>query len=275
MTRVLTIDLEDWFHSLEPDPRLWYKFERRAEWGTNLLLESLEKYESRATFFVLGDVARKQPHLIALIKSMGHEIGTHGMFHRFVYMQKPQKFREDLRTSIDILESITGTKLCSYRAPYFSITENSLWALNIVREEGLTYDSSIFPVRNSRYGMKGARCKPHEIIPGLFEWPITTLSTPFGNLPFAGGVYFRFLPWRIVYTVFQRLQKANEPILMYLHPWEMDAKQPHYRSPSKFLNFRHYWRLGATQGKLEQLLKRLPFATLAEGMDDLRAKELL
>lgn len=272
MEQVLTIDLEDWFHSLSPAPEKWSQFERRAEQSTALLMESLDKYGSRATFFVLGDVAKKHPQLIQQIHNAGHEVGTHGMEHRLVYSQQPREFREDLRKSIDLLESLTGAKVLSYRAPYFSVTNNSLWALDILREEGVSYDSSIFPVLNSRYGIPAARRSPHEIRDGLFEWPISTFPTPFGNLPFAGGVYFRFLAWRCVYVMLRRLQTQGEPILFYLHPWELDTSQPRFRSSSKFLDVRHYWRLGAARGKFEQILKRISFTTLAQGIEELRGR---
>ena len=270
MTCVMTIDLEDWFHCLEPDWRRWDKFERRAEVGANQLLSLLSEHDSKATFFVLGDVAQQQPEVVRAIHAAGHEIGTHGMHHEFVSAQTATEFRDDLRKSIDLLEDITSDKVRSYRAPYFSISQSSSWALDIIQREDLEFDSSIFPVRNPRYGVPNARRTPHQIIPGLYEWPISTIPSAIGNLPFAGGIYFRFLPWRFVYANLQRLQRNGEPVLLYLHPWEVDPGQPRYKTDSTFLNLRHYWRLGATLHKMEELLQRMRFSTLASGFDELR-----
>ena len=267
---VMTIDLEDWFHCLEPDPSRWGRFPRRIEVGTERLLETLEHCRAKATFFVLGDVAEQSPQLISRIAQQGHEIGTHGMAHRFVYHQTQEEFRADLKQSIDLLQSITGTKICSYRAPYFSITSDSLWALDILEEQGILHDSSIFPVRNHRYGIPGARRTPHRIGARLWEWPVSVLRTPLGNLPFAGGVYFRFLPWPLVRAAVQTIKKRNEPILIYLHPWELDPQQPRVRVGSRFLRLRHYYGLKTTRPKLEKLLSLARFVTMAEGVQMLQ-----
>jgi polysaccharide deacetylase family protein (PEP-CTERM system associated) len=192
------------------------------------------------------------------------------MLHQFVYTQTQKEFRDDLRKSLNLLESITYTPVRSYRAPYFSITPESFWALDILREEGILYDSSIFPIRNLRYGIPNARRTPHEVQPGLWEWPVSTLPTALGNIPFAGGVYFRFLPWKFVDGAIRMLEKRNEPVVFYLHPWEMDPDQPRYRTSSRFLNFRHYYNLDKTFKKFERVLRTASYTTITCGANMLK-----
>jgi polysaccharide deacetylase family protein (PEP-CTERM system associated) len=270
--QVFTIDLEDWFHGIVTDRDVWKTLERRAPYAADRLLELLDRYRSKATFFALGDVARHHPELIKRIAGEGHEIGSHGMNHGFVYDLTPDQFRRDIRQSVSIIQDLTGKKCRSYRAPYFSITDRSMWALEILKDEGITCDSSIFPVRNPRYGIPSAPRLPYQIIPGLWEWPISTLPTPFGNFPFAGGVYFRFLPWRIVHMALRRLRRRGEPSIFYLHPWEVDPDPPRIKVRPRFLQFRHYFGLRSTPCKLEELLKRETFTTLAQGISTITSK---
>ena len=262
---VLTIDLEDWFHPLEPDPARWGALPRRAAAATDRLLEVLAEENARATFFVLGDVARHSPGVLERILAGGHELGTHGMNHRFVYQQTPAEFADDLAASIRLVSSVAGAEVRAYRAPYFSITPRSLWALEILRDHGIVIDSSIFPVHNHRYGIPRAPRLPYLVRRGLGEWPVSTFPTPLGNVPFAGGVYFRLLPETVVRAAFRALRRRGEPVLFYLHPWEVDPGQPRLRTRSPFLNFRHYHGLGAAMDRLRRLLREAPWIPLGEG----------
>lgn len=263
----MTIDLEDWFHAFLFDTNCRNNFKRRAHIETHKFLELLEGYESHATFFVLGEVAESNRDLIREISNNGHEIGSHGYHHECIYNLAPESFREDLRKSVDLLESITGKPVLSYRAPFFSVLERTLWALEILREEGIKHDSSIFPIKNYRYGMPNAQRVPNEIIPGLWEWPITTLPSKIGNIPFAGGIYFRFFPWKFISYAIGKIEERNEPILIYLHPWELDPDQPQYVSNSWFLNVRHYYGLRKTEEKVRCLLSLGKFDTLSSGVE--------
>jgi polysaccharide deacetylase family protein (PEP-CTERM system associated) len=191
---VLTIDMEDWFHSLDYFPSNWNSYEKRIEYGTDKILDLLARKGSTATFFVLGDVAANHPRLIKRISDEGHEIGSHGYNHKFIYKQTKLEFKEDLKKSLNLLSGLTGRQILSYRAPYFSITKKSLYAFEILMEEGIRLDSSIFPVINHRYGIPDNERLPYRLENGLWEWPITTYRTFLGNIPFSGGVYFRFLP---------------------------------------------------------------------------------
>lgn len=264
---VLTVDLEDWFHCLEPDPNRWSGFERRAHIGTQRLLELLAPTESRATFFVLGDVALSQPELIERIIDSGHEVGSHGMQHRFVSRQTPDQFESDLVTSLTLLRKLGVDDCRAYRAPYFSISRNEFWALEILRKHGLRIDSSVFPIRNHRYGDPDAPVQPHEVMPGFWEWPITTFPSPLGNLPIGGGAYFRFTPVCLTNAAINRKLTNGDPCLLYIHPWEVDPDQPIFECESWFLKFRHYFGLSRTLNKLERVLEKQRSITLSEAVD--------
>ena len=271
---ILTIDLEDWFHGLEPDPGRWDRFPRRAQAATLRLLALLAAHRAKATFFVLGDVALACPDLVAEIAHQGHEIGSHGMLHRPIYTQTSGQFRDDLRRSLDLLESITATKTVSYRAPYFSIIGKSLWALDVLRDEGLENDSSIIPVRNPRYGMPAAPRLPYPVRPGLWEWPVSTFPSILGNVPFAGGAYLRLFPRMVLRHATRVLRKRRECLLFYLHPWELDPDQPSYRCRSPLFTFTHYYGLKSTCGKLTTILEGGTCTTLNDARNLLRPEGL-
>lgn len=269
---ILTIDLEDWFHSLDTDSSNWGKYERRIEYSTNLLLNLLAEKKASATFFVLGDVAKNHPNLIKKIDLEGHEIGSHGFNHEFVYEQNRNNFRTDLRHSINLLSDLTGKSIISYRAPYFSITKESLWAFNILGEEGIKIDSSIFPVINHRYGISDNERLPYQLKNGIWEFPITTYKTFLGNVPFSGGVYFRFLPVPISKFFTSTLLNKNELVLVYFHPWEFDSSQPRLNKISQFLKLRHYYGLKENFKKFSKLISDLKIVSLNEGINAIRQK---
>lgn len=270
---VFTIDLEDWFHSLDPVPSNWENDDRRIDYSANLILDLLAEKNSKATFFILGDVAKYHTDLIRNIHSQGHEIGSHGFNHKFIYNQSKEEFRDDIRKSISILSDVIGESITSYRAPYFSITKKSLWAFDILSEEGIKIDSSIFPIFNHRYGIPDNSRLPYQMENGLWEWPITTYKTFLGNLPFAGGVYFRFLPIWLTNYFFASLSKKNEPILMYFHPWEFDTEQPKLKNLPMFLKFRHYYNLKKNYNKLNSLLENYDGITLSEGIKKIEQRK--
>lgn len=271
---VLTIDLEDWFHSLDPVPSNWKNYDRRIDYSAKLILDLLAEKNSKATFFILGDVAKYHTDLIRHIHSMEHEIGSHGLNHKFIYNQSKEEFRDDIGKSISILSDVIGESITSYRAPYFSITKKSLWAFDILSEEGIKIDSSIFPIFNHRYGIPDNSRLPYQMENGLWEWPITTYKTFLSNLPFAGGVYFRFLPIWLTNYFLASLSKNNEPILMYFHPWEFDPEQPKLKNLPMFLKFRHYYNLKKNYNKLNSLLENYDGITLSEGIKKIEQRKI-
>jgi polysaccharide deacetylase family protein (PEP-CTERM system associated) len=260
---VMTIDLEDWYHCLDEDPANWHLYEDRVVIEVQRILEILKSNQTRVTFFVLGYVAERHPELIREIHRAGHEIGCHGYEHRFIYRQSPLEFESDVRRAANLLFAITGEPILSYRAPYFSITQKSLWALTVLRDLGFKYDSSIFPVRNHRYGIPGAPRLPFKTEEGILEFPISTFPFVNLNIPFAGGIYFRFFSYRFVRSLCRRLNARGESIIFYLHPWELDDEQPRIPLPAA-LRLRHYWKLDQTAGKLDRLLQDFRFAPMRE-----------
>lgn len=260
---VMSIDLEDWYHSLQPDPAHWCDYEDRIVAVTHRLLEIFDETASRVTFFVLGHVAERHPELIREIQDDGHEIASHGYAHGFVYRQSPEEFEADLQKSLTILKSIVLKPILGYRAPYFSITKDSLWALPVLSRLGFAYDSSIFPVINHRYGIPDAPRLPHRTSSGIVEVPLSSYPLRRFNVPCAGGAYFRILPYQISRRMLRGIAYRGEPIIFYLHPWEIDPQQPRIRLPIG-LRLRHYWDLDGTTDKLRRLLRDFTFVSMKE-----------
>jgi polysaccharide deacetylase family protein (PEP-CTERM system associated) len=263
----LTVDLEDWFHGLDLAPARWHGLERRAVASTRLLLEMLAEHRARATFFVLGRIAEAHPELVERILAEGHEIGSHGHDHQFVYRQTPDAFARDLDASLRALRRAGAPDVVSYRAPYFSITRDSLWALNRLAEAGIVRDSSIMPARNPRYGIDSAPLEPYSIQTTsgrpLLELPVSCLAAGRIRLPFGGGFYVRFLPLAVSRAAIRHTLHQGRPVVFYLHPWELDPGQPRLRLPPQVAATRYY-RLGSTARKLTALLEAFRWTTLGE-----------
>jgi polysaccharide deacetylase family protein (PEP-CTERM system associated) len=268
----LTIDVEDYFHVSGFDHCVdrshWDRLPSRVAGSTDRLLDCLAAANVRATFFVLGWVAERQPSLVRAIRSAGHEIGCHSYAHRLIYEQTPEEFRADLRRGLDVLEDTLGERIRAYRAPSFSITSGSLWALDILAEEGITLDSSIYPTHHDRYGIPGTPLEPHAIsLPAgtLWEFPPPVYRLLGYPLPVGGGGYFRLYPYALTRHALARINAAGRPFAVYLHPWEIDRDQPRFR-PGLLRGFRHYVNLGRTEDRLVRLLQDFPFGTLSEAL---------
>lgn len=262
----LTIDFEDWYQGLEIPCTDWGHFEDRVQRSGRRLLELLAATATRATFFVLGYVAERHPELVREIRSAGHEIGTHGYSHTLIYRQTPALFKEELTRALRAVEDITGEPVLGHRAPFFSITKDSLWALDILGELGLAYDSSVFPVRNYRYGIEDAPRWPYALEAAgkpLREFPMTTWRLMGVNVPVAGGAYFRIYPYSFTRFALSAVQRSRNPFVFYLHPWEIDPDHPRLPLPRR-IAATHYFNLGATEGRLRRLLKDFRFAPMGE-----------
>lgn len=266
----LTIDVEDWFHVSAFDDHLrraeWPRLESRVVASNQLLLDILARHNTRGTFFILGWVAEHHPEVVRAIAAAGHEIGCHSYWHRLIYQQTPAEFRSDLRRARDVLQDIVGEPVVSYRAPCFSITRRSLWALDILIEEGFRFDSSIFPTYHDRYGLAGAPLAPHTIVrPAgtIREFPLTVYRLCGYPLPIGGGGYFRLYPYAFTRHGMRTVNAEGRPATVYLHPWELDPGQP--RQPvGRLTAFRHYVNIRRTQARLEQLLQDFTLGTLSE-----------
>lgn len=268
----LTIDVEDYYHVSAFEgvvPRSeWEGMPSRVAQSTERLLDVLAARNVRATFFILGWVAERQPSLVRAIRDAGHEIGCHSYAHRLIYQQTEAEFRADLRRGLRVLEDILGEPVTLYRAPSFSITRNSLWALDVLIEEGIRIDSSIYPTHHDRYGLPGTPLGPHRIerpAGTLWEFPPPVWRCLGYPLPVGGGGYFRLYPYAFTRAALQRINASGRPFAAYLHPWELDPDQP--RFPAGFKSrFRHYLNLSRTQGRLKSLLGDFPFGTLSDSL---------
>lgn len=266
----LTIDVEDYFQvaALAEAVRYddWDSMEYRVEANTDRILALFEEADVKATFFTLGWVAERSPKLVKRIADAGHEVASHGYSHQLIYNQTPDVFREETRRSKEILEEILGRAVKGYRAASYSITNQSRWALDILAEEGFTWDSSIFPVRHDRYGMPGTPRWPHRLTTDkgheLAEFPLSTLKLGGYSLPIAGGGYFRLFPYWFSDWGLGSINRQGQPFVFYLHPWEVDPGQPRL-DVKWFSRFRHYNNLDVCEQRLAELLKRFRFTTMS------------
>ncbi|MDA1230947.1 MAG: DUF3473 domain-containing protein, partial [Planctomycetota bacterium] len=224
-----TVDVEDYFHVsaftsvIKPDD--WDHYECRVETSTRQILEIAAKHSTQGTFFILGWVAERYPHLVTEMRAAGHEIGCHSEWHQLDYNHGPERFRADLVQSRDTLQDILGEPVHLYRAPSFSITRRSLWALGILVDEGFDTDSSIYPTRHDRYGIPGSPKSPHvmqtECGP-IREFPGMTALIAGMTVPVGGGGYLRLFPWEMTARLLRQIRSANRRLNVYLHPWELD-----------------------------------------------------
>lgn len=264
----LTIDVEDYFQVSAFEDIVgidqWKGFESRVVKNTNRILEILDDNSVKATFFILGWVAEHFPELVRDISRSGHRIGCHSYLHRKIYTLTPDEFKEDTIKAKAILENLTGKQIIGYRAPSYSITNKSLWALEILGELGFTYDSSVFPIIHDNYGIPDApRFQYEHEATGLTEYPISTALMAGRKIPISGGGYFRFFPyWFTRYALKTINKKEGKPFVFYLHPWELDPEQPRFQSASLRSRFRHYLNLNATEARFKRLLQEFKFGPL-------------
>jgi polysaccharide deactylase family protein, PEP-CTERM locus subfamily len=269
----LTFDIEEHFQVSRFDSpirrRHWGSFESRVAPNTCKVLELLARHQTKATFFVLAWVAERHPRLIKQIAECGHEIASHGYGHELVTAQTPELFRADVKKAKQILENLTGSPIQGYRAPGFTITRETLWALPILAEEGYTYDSSVVPIRHDHCGLPGADPWHHlrQTASGpIWEVPPSTVNLGAVRLPIAGGSYFRLLPFSVLFLLFKRIERQGRPLVMYFHPWELDPQQPRMEGPFLSRLF-HYLNLGKMESRLSTLLSTFRFAPIAKQID--------
>lgn len=270
-----TVDLEDYFmvsafKDIVPAGD-WDFHEFRAGRSMGHLLDLLDEGGARATVFVVGWIAERFPSLVREIRGRGHEVACHSFRHRLIYDMTPDEFREDTRQAKVAIESAIGEPIIGYRAPSYSITRQSMWALDILREEGFLYDSSVYPVLHDRYGVPGYDRFPG-FAPepegnggrGLLEIPLSTVKFLGHNVPFGGGGYLRLYPYGLTRFFAERVNhKEDQPFIVYVHPWEIDTGQPRFRG-SPLSMFRHYVNIDRNEEKIRNLLRDFRFSPLAE-----------
>ena len=257
---IASVDVEDYFHveafSKVIDRAQWSEYAPRVEANTRRLLDLFDASHVKGTFFVLGWVAERFPALVREIVARGHEPACHSYWHRLIYTLTPDEFRQDTQRAKSAIEDACGQSVTGYRAPSFSITRRSRWALEILVESGFQYDSSVFPVTHDTYGVPDAPRGPFVVSTAsgpILEYPMTTFRLSAGpNLPVAGGGYLRMLPaWYTRWGVHRAWQEGL-PIISYIHPWEVDPEQPRVTAPLKS-RLRHYTNLDKTAGRLRDL----------------------
>jgi polysaccharide deacetylase family protein (PEP-CTERM system associated) len=270
MQNIISVDVEEYFHPSELQKCIsvdqWSSLPSLVEPQTRRVLELFERHHVRGTFFVLGWVAKRHPRLVREIAAAGHEIGCHSYAHRLVYDLTPAEFREDTVQARAAIEDACGVSATAYRAPSYSITARSMWALEILAECGFTHDSSIFPILHDRYGIPGFGSDARTLWTpsgSIVEVPIATVKlSEESSAPVGGGAYLRLLPYRYTAAGIRRINRhQNQPACMYFHPWELDAAQPRL-AQSWLSSLRTYSGLRSMPAKLERLLSDFEFTTL-------------
>ena len=271
MRNALTIDVEEYFqahaYAKVIDPADWERIPGRVTANVRRLLALLAAHSTRATFFVLGWVADRHPELVREIVAAGHEVGSHGYAHRLLHRQSPDEFAADLARSLAVLRRVLGDAGAplGYRAPGFSLTARTLWALDILRAQGIRYDSSLQPVlTRRRNGAYGASRFATRLDAGLWEFPVSTVRLAGYNCPVAGGAYFRLLPLWVTRRAIDRINAEGRPAVVYLHPWELDPAEPDVPQAALHARLRHRLNLGKTEGRLRRLLGAREFGPLRE-----------
>ena len=266
----MSVDVEDYFQvqafaglvSRED----WETMPCRVEANTDRILGLLDETGSLGTFFILGWVASRYPALVRRIAAAGHEIGSHGMSHRMVTELDPAEMLAEVRDSRRLLEDISGTRVEGYRAPSYTISGGTYWALGQLLEAGYTYDSSMFPIRGRRYGYPEGPTHPVRLPAGhadIAEFPMTTIGVGPIRIPVLAGSYLRLLPTWVSLAAVRYQQFRHLPLVVNIHPWEVDPGQPTV-GPSRRRAWSHYVRLGATAGTLRSVLRTAPFASVRE-----------
>lgn len=270
-----TIDVEDYFQVAALAGAIsresWPTREYRVEGNTERILKLLADKKVHGTFFVLGWVAEKSPQLVRRIADAGHEIACHGFSHQLIYSQAQPVFREETLRAKHHLEDVIGQAVTGYRAASFSITRESLWALDVLIDAGFEYDSSVFPIHHDRYGIPGASPEPGTIVApsqrSLVEFPMSAAKFFGVQVPVSGGGYFRILPYWVTRTGLKQInEQVGRPFTFYLHPWEVDPGQPRFKV-SAFSRFRHYTNLDRCEARLRRVLGDFSFATMREVLE--------
>ena len=259
LVNALTIDVEDYFQVSAFAPYIsrfdWDSRECRVERNVNRILELLDSYQTKATFFTLGWIAERYPHVVRLIVAQGHELASHGYGHERASDQSEAVFYADIHLAKVILEDISGCEVRGYRAPSFSIGAGNLWAFDCLVRAGYCYSSSIYPIKHDHYGMPDSPRFVYQARPGLIEIPITTVRMFKRNLPSSGGGYFRLLPYALSRWMLGRVNAVDhEAGVFYFHPWEIDTAQPRVAGISRMTRFRHYVNIHRMENRLKHLL---------------------
>ena len=276
----MTVDVEDYFQvqafaDIVPYES-WESFQSRVEKNTEKILQLFSDAGIKGTFFTLGWIAERYPHLVQRIVTEGHELASHGYRHVRADLQTPSQFRDDVSKAKRILEDTSGVAISGYRAATFSIGLSNSWAFEILGDVGYSYSSSTHPIKHDLYGVgmrtRGAFSATNSGT--LKEIPITTIKLFERNLPFAGGGYFRLLPYEVSRAAMRHVIRSDKhPAVFYLHPWELDPAQPRFSKARAKSKLRHYLNLGATEGRLKRLIRDFSWARMDQVFSDIIQKD--
>ncbi|MBO2011469.1 XrtA system polysaccharide deacetylase [Hymenobacter negativus] len=263
-----TIDLEEWFctHNFQGIIAYedWDKLESRIGGQTEQLLELLDKYHVKATFFVLGWVAERHPELLQSITRAGHEIGSHGFSHQLTWQHSRESFKQDLALSTAAIQAVLGSRPTAFRAPAFSVIKQTDWAIDVLKESGYETDSSVYPVSvHPEYGIGDAPLAPYRWANGMAEIPLSCVQYYNKRIPISGGAYFRFMAYPLYRKLVKQLEKEARKLNFYIHPWEIDGDIPKVKGLSYQRRLRHYTGLAQVKPKLERILGDFEFTTLS------------
>ena len=269
MKNAISVDVEDWFcvynfeNTISKDS--WQNLEYRAEINTTKVLDIFDKNSVKGTFFVLGWIAERSPGLILEIEKRGHEIGLHTYSHSLITQLDESLFTEEIEKGLNVIyKSGIKQQILGFRAPSFTITKKTLWALDILKKYNFKYDSSVFPLAfHPDYGIADAPLSSYKINENMYEVPLTVAKKFGKNIPCSGGGYFRLYPYSFTKYLLKSVNKENRPVIFYIHPWEIDTKQPRVKLPV-IKRFRHYNNIKKTETRLNKLLKDFNFTTIKD-----------
>lgn len=268
---ILTIDFEDWFvTSHYRDVAHLSTSKYMLEKPTFDILDSLDQFSVKATFFVLGQVAKDCPKLIEEISHRGHEIASHGFLHKRLEAMKPREFQQELKDSKSLLEDVSQREVVGFRAPFFSLSQQTAWAIDILKEEQFLYDSSVFSMKTTRYGVEEVPERPYYIDSSniikprnkgaLIEFPIPIYQIGFMKVPFSGGIYARFMPSIFLKMLLRQTSRAGYSNF-YFHPWEIHNKQANLPYPGFLKNIFANYRSETYLRKIESIIQDIKFDT--------------
>ena len=264
---VMSIDVEEWFCVYNLSRVIpfqsWGECESRVEASMTRLLDMFDRHQVQATCFVLGWVAERHPDLVREIERRGHEIATHGYSHRLLTQMTEEEFRVDLLRSLEVLANCGSQPVRGFRAPSFSVTRRTPWAAKTMREAGLQYDSSVFPVGfHPDYGIGDAPLGNFMLDNEIMELPMSCARVGPWRIPCSGGGYFRQFPYALTRALMKRCHADGRPVMFYLHPWEIDPGQPRMGGMGTMKSVRHYRNLARTEERLERLMEDFAFTSI-------------
>tara|TARA_B100000242_G_scaffold294242_1_gene275680 strand:- start:367 stop:1215 length:849 start_codon:yes stop_codon:yes gene_type:complete len=276
--KILTFDIEEWFHILDNKSTKtetnWNRYEERINQNMDKIFQFLKINNLKATFFVVGWIAEKYPHIVKKIDSLNFEIGSHTYYHQLMYEQSRKEISEDLIKSIDIIEQITGKKVQYFRAPGFSITEKNKWAFEVLINNGITHDCSVFPASRAHGGIPSYKLAiPSRLIYNgleLKEFPINTTKLFFNDWIYSGGGYFRLTPYNLI----KYWSSKSDYIMTYFHPRDFDPEQPVIKELSNFRKFKSYVGLKSSMKKLNRWANDFKFIDIKKADETINWKKV-